>query len=60
MDLEFMKSILEDMEAGIIVWKKYPNSEKYKDKLKNIRKLKKYIKEEERKEKIIWKKQSNK
>lgn len=47
MDLEFMKSILDDLEAGITFWKKYPNSKQYKNKLKNIQKLKKYIKKEE-------------
>lgn len=49
MDLEFMKSILKDLEEGINVWRKYPNIKKYKDKLKNIQELKEYIKKEERK-----------
>lgn len=48
MDLGFMKSILKDLEEGINIWKKYPNIKKYKDKSKNIRELKKYIKKEER------------
>jgi hypothetical protein len=46
LDQDFLEKILEDLEIGLVVWREHKDSSVYNKRLKRIKKLEKYIKEQ--------------